>query len=410
MSHPLAYVAKVFPRTSETFVLNELRALEELGESPIVFSLHRNPQPVTHALLSELRAPKEIVDEIDVDDRRVRRASERLADLLGVSVDERARILPRKYVRLAVALADRAQHHGVRHLHAHFASRAGHVSALASMLAGIGYSMTAHAKDIYHRDVDHTLLSWKLRHARFVVTVTEFNRRHLLELLGDPGAASVVRLYNGVDLRRFLPPEAAPTGVPRIVSIGRLVEKKGFGVLVDACAELRERGASFRCEILGGGELEAELRERISRHGLGDVVILAGSLTTEQVAEKLRTATLVALPCIVGDDGNVDALPTALLEGMACGLPLVSTRLSGIPEIVIDGRNGLLVEPGNSSALAAAIGELLTSPARAAGMGLAGRRRAEALFDLRSNVARLAELLRPFLETPGLEPTTGPPS
>lgn len=419
MKHPLAYVAKVFPRTSETFVINELRALEELGENPVVFSLHHNPAAVSHAILGELRAPVEYVEDVEVDDRDVRGAAERLACELAIPERERGRMLPRKYVRLAVALAGLAARHGVRHLHAHFASRSGHVAALAATLMGTGYSITAHAKDIYHRDVDRDLLAWKIRHARFVVTVTDFNHRHLLELLGRSDelggersgerggerSGSVVRLYNGVDLDRFnVPPLDAGTSradvqatseaplekSPRIVSIGRLVEKKGFGILLDACATLKARGVVFGCEIIGGGDLEPALRQRIGELDLGGHVTLAGSLTTEAVAERLRDATVVALPCIVGGDGNVDALPTALLEGMACGLPLVSTRLSGIPEIVVEGENGLLVGPGDADALADALQAILADPARAAAMGRAGRARAEQLFDLRRNVAELA--------------------
>ncbi len=405
MSHRIAYVAKVFPRTSETFVINEVRALEALGEHPVVFSLHRNPAPVTHAILRDLAAPVEIVEETVVDDAEVRKATERLARLLDIAEAERPALLPRKYVRLGLALTSLAGRHGVGHLHAHFASRAGHVALLAAQLGGIGFSMTAHAKDIYHRDVDRDVLAWKIRRARFVVTVTDYNRRHLLELMAceETEAAGIVRLYNGVDLERFSPnqppPAEVPRKLPRIVSIGRLVEKKGFDVLIEACAMLRDRGLAFHCDIVGGGDLESSLRDLVARRGLGDVVTLCGSVSTEQVTERLRQASLVALPCVVGSDGNVDALPTALLEGMACGLPLVSTRLSGIPEIVVDGENGLLVEPGDIGGLAGAIAQILADPARAEAMGRAGRRRAEAHFDLRRNVAELAAMFRRHLPT-----------
>lgn len=394
MSHPIAYVAKVFPRTSETFIINELRALEELGDEPVVFSLHHNPSPVTHAILASLKAPVFYVEDVEVDDSAVRRAAERLAQSFGIAREERGRYLPRKYVRLALGVNALAERHGVRHLHAHFASRAGHVAVLAADLAGCGASITAHAKDIYHRDVDRELLKWKLRHARFTVTVTDYNHRHLLELLGSDRstAQKVLRLYNGVDLDHFRAGARRTGEPPRIVSIGRLVEKKGFGVLVNACALLRDRGTAFRCEIIGGGEFEADLRELVRAHRLDDVVVLTGSLTTEAVAERLRHAAVVALPCIVAEDGNVDALPTALLEGMASGVPLVSTKLSGIPEIIVDGENGLLVEPGDAAALADALGAILSDPVRAASMGEAGRRRAEALFDLRRNVAVLRDM------------------
>ncbi len=396
MTHAIGYVAKVFPRASETFVINELRALELLGESPVMFSLHHNPAPVSHAILAELRAPVVYVEDVEVDDRKVRRATESLSESLGIAAGERDRYLPRKYVRLAVAMSELARKFGVRHLHAHFASRSGHVAALASVLSGHGYSITAHAKDIYHRDVDRELLAWKIRNARFVVTVTGFNLDYLSRLLAEFGtpAAGVIRLYNGVDLDRFASRRGAVATPARIVSIGRLVEKKGFGVLIDACARLKVRGVPFHCEIIGGGELEAALRRRIEGSGLGGEITLAGSLSTEDVAQHLRDATVVALPCIVAADGNVDALPTALLEGMAASLPLVSTRLSGIPEIVVDGENGLLVEPDDAGGLADALEKILTDPARATAMGEAGRRRAESLFDLHKNVATLREMLR----------------
>jgi colanic acid/amylovoran biosynthesis glycosyltransferase len=394
--HPFAYVCKVFPRASETFVINELRALEQLGERPAVYSLHRNPTSVSHAILEDLHAPVTVVDEVEVTDHDAKKAGQRLARELDVPESERGRYLPRKYVRLALALARLAERDGTRHLHAHFASRAGHVAALAAALGGGSYSLTAHAKDIYHREVDTDLLAWKIRGAQFAITVTDYNRRHLAALPGiDAAAASrLVRLYNGVDLGRFAIRDGSRSSPPLLASIGRLVEKKGFDVLIEACALLRERGLEFRCEIIGGGELEPALRKRALERGVDRIVRFTGSLATERVAERLGKASIVALPCIVGADGNVDALPTALLEGMACGLPLVSTKLSGIPEIVIDGENGLLVEPGSASALADALAVLLLDPRRARDMGRAGRRRAEALFDLQANVALLRGLLR----------------
>lgn len=392
MTRRLGYVAKVFPRVSETFVINELRALEDLGETPVVFSLHRNPADVQHAILRELRAPVEIVEDVDVPDTDVKRAADFLAEKLGIPREERGRYLPRKYVRLAVALSSLADRHGVRHLHAHFASRAGHVGLLAAAWSGRTSSLTAHAKDIYHRDVDRELLAWKLRRSRFAVTVTDYNLTHLLHLVGRDdavGQARLLRLYNGIDLTRFRPRAGAAPQPPLVLAVGRLVEKKGFRVLVEACALLRARGVDFRCEIVGGGELHDTLAADIRERGVEGLVTLAGSTTTEAVAARLADATVVALPCIVGEDGNVDALPTALLEGMACTVPLVSTRLSGIPEIVIDGENGRLVEPGNAAQLAGALEEILTRPETAAAMGRAGRRRAEELFDLRRSAAVL---------------------
>ncbi|MBI5506021.1 MAG: glycosyltransferase [Deltaproteobacteria bacterium] len=396
MKTPLAYVAKVFPRTSETFVVNEMRALEELGERPAMFALHRNPSPVPHAIVAELAAPVFYVEDREVDERGVKKAADHLASALDIEPQDRPRILPRKYVRLAVAMAELIAEHGVRHLHAHFASRSGHVAALAASLAGIGYSITAHAKDIYHDEVDRDLLAWKIRQSRFVITVTEFNRRHLRDLAaGDAAVAGkVIRLYNGVDLERFRAAGRVAAQPPLVLAIGRLIEKKGFEDLVDACARVRERDLRFACEIIGGGELEAVLAERIRTLGLEGCVRLTGTLSTEAVAARLRHAAIVALPCVVGHDGNVDALPTALLEGMASGAALISTSISGIPEIVVDGENGRLVPPSDVDELTDALAELIADPTRTAAMGMAGRRRAEELFDLRKNVATLRGHLR----------------
>ncbi|MFQ5667444.1 MAG: glycosyltransferase [Candidatus Binatia bacterium] len=392
----IGYVLKVFPRVSETFVINEIHALERLGQPLCVFSLHRAGELVAHRILTELRSPLFCVEQTEsASEHEILSARRRLERRLGVAAAYRARFLPRHYVRLALVLATLTRQHGVRHLHAHFASRAGHVAALAACLSGCSYSITAHAKDIYHSSVDPDVLRFKLAGARFVSTVSEYNRRYLHELLaGIPGAAQkIVRVYNGVDLGRFRACPVPARDPALVLSVGRLVEKKGLALLVDACRTLRSRGYGFCCELVGAGPEEAALRARIAAAGLQGRVRLAGVLTTEQVAARLQAATVVALPCIVAQDGNVDALPTVLLEAMATGRAVVSTRLSGIPEIVVDGETGLLVPPGDAGALADALAELLSNPQRAAAMGQAGRRRAERLFDLHTNTAVIRALL-----------------
>ncbi len=388
----IGYVLKVFPRVSETFVINEIRTLEDFGDPLCVFSLHHNDAVVPHHLLDELRSPLQYVDDgPPPSDAAVGRARRHLERHFAVPQAQVAAVLPRKYVRLAVSLATAIEAHGVAHLHAHFAARAGHVAVLAAALAGCRYSITAHAKDIYHRDVDPQLLRWKILHAAFVVTVTDYNLHYLRALVADcPAAAEkIVRVYNGVDLRRFSPSTRSPVAPPLLLGVGRLVEKKGFAVLVDACRRLRQRGYDFRCAIIGEGPEDAALRAQIDAAKLEGTVTLRGVLATEAVAAAVSTAAAVVLPCVVAHDGNVDALPTVLLEAAATACPVVSTRLSGIPEIVVDGYTGLLVEPGDPDALAAALASLLDQPERARLMGDAGRRRAEQLFDLHANVAQL---------------------
>ncbi len=393
----LGYVLKVFPRLSETFVINEIRALEASGERVCVFSLHAPEAAVPHRILDELRCPVFLVDRAEgPSDPAIVATRRRLERRLPADPALRTKLLPRKYVSLALRLAALAQQQHVVRLHAHFASRAGHVAALTATLCGCPYSITAHAKDIYHSDVDQELLRWKIAGAACVVTVTDYNQRHLRTLVADiPGAAEkIVRLYNGVDLNRFGAVDSPPRPRPLIVAVGRLAEKKGFAVLIEACRQLRAQAREFDCEIIGGGPEEDALRRQIAGAHLADTVTLRGVLPTEEVAARLHAATVVVLPCIVGQDGNVDALPTVLLEAMASGRPVVSTRLSGIPEIVDDGRTGLLVPPGDPAALAEALAAIISDAARAQAMGRAGRRRAEERFDLEANVLRLRSLLR----------------
>lgn len=399
----IGYVLKVFPRVSETFVINEIRALEASGERVCVFSLHAPDSAVPHRILDELRCPVFVVDRTEPpSDDAILRTRKHLERQFSGDAALRLKLLPRKYVSLAVRLAALAEQQHVVRLHAHFASRAGHVAALTASLCGCPYSITAHAKDIYHRDVDEDLLRWKIAGASSVVTVTDYNQRHLRALVADiPGAPEkIVRLYNGVDLRRFDARDSPSRPRPLITAVGRLVEKKGFAVLIEACRQLREEAHDFDCEIIGGGPEEAALRKLIATAGLERTITLKGVLATEEVAARLHAATVVVLPCVVGTDGNVDALPTVLLEAMASGRPVVSTRVSGIPEIVDDGRTGLLVPPGDPASLAEALAAVITDPARCQAMGRAGRRRAEELFDLEVNVARLRAVLCSGQRTP----------
>ena len=391
----VGYVVKVFPRLSETFVINEIRELERRGVEVSIFTLHAPAAEVPHRLLATLRAPITRVDALpEPSDAECRTASAALRRLLPEAAALGDRLLPRKYVKLALQLASAARGTPPARFHAHFASRATHVAMLASLLLGVPFSFTAHAKDIYHHEVDPDVLRVKMCAAELVVTVSDYNRRTLLSLGEDlPDLErKLVRLYNGVDLTLFHPAgdERPPA---RIFGIGRLVEKKGFPTLVRACALLEARGVPFTCEVIGSGPEEPLLRETIGNLGLDRVVRLRGGLPLEEVAAEVRRASVVVLPCIVAADGNVDALPTVLLEAMASGVPVVASAISGVPEIVVDGETGYLVPPGDAAPLADAIERVLRDPGAADRLGRAGRERAERLFDLRRNVARLRDLL-----------------
>ena len=263
---------------------------------------------------------------------------------------------------------------------------------LAGRLTGLPYSFTAHAKDIYHENVDTELLKEKIHGARFVITVSEYNRRHLAELAGEDLAGKIVRLYNGIDLNRFGTGSQARREPDLILAVGRLVEKKGFHHLVQACRLLQDWERPFKCVIAGEGQERTHLAQQISTLGLQDRVTLLGAQPQEKVIETMKRATVLVLPCVVSSTGDRDALPTVLLEAVAVGLPAISTSLSGIPEIIDHGKTGLLVPPDNPMLLAKAIVEVLGNPKLRERLAREGRSKAEEAFDIRKNVLVLKDL------------------
>ena len=388
----VGYVVKRYPRYSETFIVNEILAHEAAGWDLEIFALR--PPVDTHFqdALARVRAPVTYLPGSSlkaVDFWQSLEAAS--ADLPGLWAKlEAARGEAPRDVHAAVHLAREARLRGLTHLHAHFASSATSVARMAAHFADLPYSFTAHAKDIFHESVDPDDLRRKLREAAAVVTVSDFNLTFLRKRYGVD-AQRVARIYNGLDLDRF--PFSAPgERPPEIIAVGRLVEKKGFSDLIEACAHLRDRGAPFSCRIIGGGELEADLRARIERFDLGAHVCLSGPRPQREVIERLRRAAVFAAPCVVGRDGNRDGLPTVLLEAMALGTPCVSTDVTGIPEVLRDGETGLLVPRHAPAALADALARLLTDAELRVRLATAARRLIETSFDVHRNAARLRTL------------------
>jgi colanic acid/amylovoran biosynthesis glycosyltransferase len=387
---PIAYILKMFPRFSETFILNELLELERQGTTLRIFSLREPDDGIVHAEVALVHGTVtyvrlgQVLPVVRAHARVCGRAPLRYVRALGAALRPRRRSSLRHFLK-AGAIADRVQREGLVHLHAHFASTAASVALHVHRLTGVPYSFTAHAKDIYRHDLDLEYLRTKLDEARFAVTVSDYNRDHLRRLGGD----DVVRIYNGLDLRRFVPNGATPAEPPLVLAVGRLVEKKGFDVLIEACRLLRDAGVRFRCVIVGKGELKRDLRRLVSAHGLEQHVELAGPLPREQLLELFPRASVLAAPCVVGGDGNRDGLPTVLTEALALKVPVVATPVTGIPELVEDGRTGLIVPERDAAALAGAIRRLIEEPEAAQRLAAAGRARVEQDFDLRANVREL---------------------
>jgi glycosyltransferase involved in cell wall biosynthesis len=259
----------------------------------------------------------------------------------------------------AAVIADQVIDDKPDRLHAHFAARATNVAALVSRLTGVAYSFTAHAFDIYKTNVDPDVLKLKLDEADFVVTISEFNKRHLGRLAN--GSASRVRLIrNGIDLSQFRATNARKETPFTILCVARLVEKKGHKYLIEAASILQDRSIDVRFRIAGAGILAPELRRQVDALGLQDRVQFLGSMSQNQLLDLYQTSHLYVLPSVVGSDGNREGLPVSIVEALASGLPVISTPLAGIPEVVRDGENGFLVPERDSLSLADAIERLAT--------------------------------------------------
>lgn len=405
----IGYLMKMFPRFSETFIVTEILALEAEGHHLEIFSLRTPTDGRFHPDLARITAPVEYLQPGTVRAEQLWAAlSQYLAEVGRIADDQLHELVaaPPREAAQALDLARAIRARGITHLHAHFGSVATTVARLAARLAGIGYSFTAHAKDIFHRDVDDIELAQKIGDASAVITVSDYNRQHLRHRLGQV-ADRVQRIYNGIDLKQFRfradhdhrspgPEQSEPA---RIVAVGRLVEKKGFDDLIAAARLLAGRGVDFRLDIAGTGPLADSLASMIVQEQLSDRVRLRGPLPQNEVRRLVSSATVFAAPCRVGADGNRDGLPTVLLEAMALGTACVSTPVTGIPEAIDHRRTGLLVGERDREGLADALAELITDQGMREALAVAARSTIEADFDAERQAGLVGavfdDLLRP---------------
>jgi len=300
----------------------------------------------------------------------------------------------------------------IRHLHAHYSNLPAKVALLVHRITGISYSITTHAKDIFQNDpFASPKLHDRMCRASFVVANSQFSAEHIRDGLNGQGEVRVV--HNGLDLEAFPQRQTLPEK-PLILAVGRLVQKKGFSILVAACQLLKQKGVRFACEIVGTGAQSSLLKEEIRKRDVGELVTLVGPLPQQVLREHYTRAMVFALPCIRAADGDRDILPNAIKEAMAVGVPVVTSRLEGIEELIEDGASGLLVEPGDPSALAEKLELVLGRPQLQQALATEGRRVIEERFDRRTNFAGLRQLLleathdgpynaQPVLSPPGSE-------
>jgi colanic acid/amylovoran biosynthesis glycosyltransferase len=388
-----AYLFERFPSLTQTFCYREVEEMQRQVGSMPVWSL-RYPKDCSED------CPKALAESVRyVPDRDVLRAHfssvRRMIGRFPLNVIWRLKCWgekPRKYRLYEAAwLGRELQKQGVTHVHTHFAGIGARTAWWLHQLYGITYSFTGHANDMFCPVEDPVSLCDLINDARFVVTVSDFSREWLVRQYPQ-SSGKIYRVYNGVKLSES-PATLERKSVSKIISVGRAIKKKGFQYLVEACALLRDSGLDFQCQIIGGGPLEHELRRKIEKLGLEGVVELMGSLSWEEVSFSLRKASIFSLACVAEDDGGMDNLPTVILEAMDAGLPVVSTRLAAIPEMVNDGATGFLVAENDAHALAKALERLLRDPVMAEVMGQAGHALVQEKFSLPQTVSSLKALI-----------------
>lgn len=402
----IAYVGRILPSLSETFIVREIAALRKLGLAIKPFSIHPFDPEVIHPEAPELSSEVEVLTcpanpqfwlahiffALAMPHRyfsclwKYVLTGERTWDL---------RLRCFKFFLLAPLLALRVRKTEVTHIHAHFANVSTAVSMMAAALAGISFSFTIHTN--YEMIIDGILMNRKLAAARFVVTISRFNITHyLLPLFKATDLSKIHIVRCGIDCDKYIPESHSQHNPPLILSVGRLADNKGFHTLVSACRILKEMGVETRCEIIGEGPERANLEEQISEAGLSGAVTLVGQFLAEHVRNSLSRADLFALPCCYGkseeEKGNHDGIPVALMEAMAMGIPTISTRIGGIPELILDEQTGLLVSHEDPEALAHAMVRIIQDRDLAERLSSGGREIVEREFNIYRSASRLFDL------------------
>jgi len=393
----LAYLYSRYPVLSQTFCDTEMLALEQLGFSLTIGSIHPPLTSIRHAHSGRLRAPIHYAPPQPIlrlwEEKA--RAENRWPEALIAKHDQKygPSVKAATRARNATFFAELFARNKISHFHVHFANRAAHTALFLKAISAIPFSVTAHGQDFMTDLGNDDLLREICDAAEFVAVETEYSRS-LMTQRCPKSTSKIQRVYNGMNLANFLD-HVAPirTAEPvRILSVGRLVAFKGFEYLIEACEQLRQRSVNFGCEIIGDGPLRENLQQRIDELRLGALVTLKGALPQDSVIERLRCCDIFALASTIDDHGASDIFPTAILEAMASARAVVSTTVAGIPEAVVNNETGFLVPAGESGLFADALETLCRNSELRARYGSSGRRRIENHFQVETTVRPLIEL------------------
>ena len=390
----IGYLLQTFPRLTETFITNEIRTLEKMGHQVCLGAIHRPGDGIPSCY-------QDLADRTlywyDIDKRQLPR-------ILKVNL-KRYLSSPLRYLKAQklasqnkwpclqlfklVTLADYFIENEVSHIHTHFAWSHIFFLKFINRLNDIPFSVTLHAADIYMED---DYLEDAVSSASFVITISNYNKNYLVEQRGFPGDKIHV-VHCGINPKLFKCENVQSNEVPLILSVGRLVEKKGFDILLKALSILKNNGELFQAVIVGNGPLYSDLIQLSDKLGLKENVTFTGPLESSIVRSYLFKCDLFVLPCKRATNGDVDGIPVVLMEAMACGKPVISSAISGIPELIKDGENGILIQENNIHALAAKIAILINDKRLSKKLGEQGRETVIKDFSLENQVKGLLSIL-----------------
>ncbi len=408
----VGYLLKTYPKLSETFILNEILELERQGVSLHLFSLRKPTDEKNHPDVDKVKASvtyiPTLLPNFSFDDlitllkahwQLLSQSPTQYWQALQFHLQRPEKKRWNEFLQ-AGFLAATMQNLGLSHLQSHFANVPTATTEIAKIFGSFSYNIFAHAKDIYLTEAD--VLDRRIGSAEFVLTCTGFNHRYLQSV--SQSNTPIYLSYHGIDLTRFTSIcTKYKTEIPLILSVGRYCDKKGFPYLIQACQQLKNQGHKFQCDIVGYGPLQAELEQLIADLDVADVVSLAGKMTQDELVKVYQIASIFVLPCQVMENGDRDGIPNVLLEAMAMEIPVVSTDISGISELVKSEENGFLVPEKNPPALAEALEKLLAQPELREQFGKTGRQRVLQQFSLERNVGEIRELFDQLLNSTQVE-------
>jgi colanic acid/amylovoran biosynthesis glycosyltransferase len=386
-----AYLFERFPSFTQTFCLREVEEMYRQGICPPLFSI-RNSDEDAPQISAEINVKYLPPDEVLTSQIRELQSLRKLPRAMNHCLRDWSGSLDKHRVYAAAWLGPVLRAQKIRHVHAHFAGMAARTAFWLKKFYGISYSFTGHANDLFVENDLPVTLQDLIRDAESIITETDFSRDWLKRKY-PAHRKKIHRIYNGIPLEKYSTDPGRKSG-RRILSVGRLIEKKGFADLIEACLLLKTRNVAFTCSIVGSGPLEEKLRAQIDVAELTDRVLLLGPKSQEEIIQLLAGADLFVLPCVEEAGGGMDNLPTVIMEAMAASLPVISTATAGIPEMVIDGVTGSLVPQNSPAKLAEAIIGFLDQPAIAQEFGTRAREAVAEKFPIEKSVSQLRNFIQ----------------